>query len=68
MSDWAETCWESLEGYRDSELLKSFHSDIQDDRHGGQLGIFKRRLLPNLGQIEPKLDWGHRSDIEIQNC
>ena len=33
--DWVETWWEALEQHRDSELLKSFHSDIQDDHHDG---------------------------------
>ena len=36
-SDWAETWWEALEHSRDSELLKSFPSDIQDGCHGGSL-------------------------------
>ena len=46
--DWAETWWEVLERHRDSELLKSFRSDIQDGCHGGHL----ESLLPNH-----MLDW-----------
>ena len=40
-SDWAETGWETSEQYRDSELLKSFRSDIQDGRHGAHLEILQ---------------------------
>ena len=35
--DWAETWLEASEQHRDSELLKLFHSDIQDGLHGGHL-------------------------------
>ena len=51
-SDWALTWWEAWEWHSDSELLKSFHSDIQDGWHGGHLEILQRHLLPNH-----KLDW-----------
>ena len=37
-SDWAETWWEASQWHRDSKLLKSFHSDIQD---GGHLEILQ---------------------------
>ena len=43
--DWAET-WKALERYKDSELLKSFSSDIQDGRHGGQLEILQTTSPP----------------------
>ena len=45
-SDWAETWWEALESYRDSELLKSFCSRIQDGRHGGHLEILQTTSPP----------------------
>ena len=32
------------------------------------LKFFDPHLLPNISQIEPKLDGRHRGDIEIQNC
>ena len=44
----------------DSKLLKSFHIDIQDGRHGCHLEI--------LQIAELKLDGRHHSDTEIQNC
>ena len=65
-SDWAETWCEASQWHRDWKLLKSFHSDIQDGRHGGRL-FFKRHLLLNP-PIELKLDGRHHSDTEIQNC
>ena len=37
-SDWAQTWWMALGPYGGLELLKSFHSDIQDGRHVGHLG------------------------------
>ena len=37
-SDWAETWWAASQWYRDSKLLKLFHSDIQE---GGQVAILK---------------------------
>ena len=43
MSDWAETWWEALERHRDSELLISFRSDIQD---GGHLEILQTTSPP----------------------
>ena len=45
--DWAETWWEASQWHRDSELIKSFHSNIQDG-----LKFFKQHLFPNH-----KSDW-----------
>ena len=36
-SDWAKTWWEELRRHGDSELLKSFRSNVQDGRNGGHL-------------------------------
>ena len=38
-SDWAKTWLEASQLHRDSELLKSFRSNIQDGHHGGHLEI-----------------------------
>ena len=51
MSDWTETWWEASQWNRDSELLKSFHSNIQDGRHG-HLEILQTTFPPNH-----KSDW-----------
>ena len=40
-ADWAKTWWEASQWHRDSELLKSFHSDIQDGRHGSHIEILQ---------------------------
>ena len=56
---------EALEQHRDSELLKSFLSNIQDGRN---LEILQKTSPPKPCQIEPKLDGRHGSNIEIQNC
>ena len=56
--------------HRDSELLKSFRSDIQNSRQGAVLKFFKRHLLPNH-----KSDWAetwrkaleHYRDSELLN-
>ena len=47
-SDWAETWWEVhvSERHRDSELLKSIHSVVQDGHHGGQLEILQTTFPP----------------------
>ena len=45
-SDWAETWWEASEQHRDSEWLKSFCSDIQDGRYGGQLENLETTSAP----------------------
>ena len=39
--DWTETWWEASEWDSDSELLKSFRSDVQDGRHGGHFEILQ---------------------------
>ena len=54
--------------HRDSELLKSFRSDIQDGRHGGQWNSSNNISSQTLSRIKPKLDGRHHSDTEIQNC
>ena len=59
--------WEALWQHGDSELLKSFRSDIQDGRHGGHLEILQTSP-PKPCPIELKLDGRHHRDIEIQNC
>ena len=51
MSDWAETWWDASQLHRDSELLKSFCSKIQDGIMVAILKFFKWHL-PNY-----KLDW-----------
>ena len=51
-SDWAKTWWEAFERHGDSELLKSFRSDIQDGHHSSHLEIIQTTSLPNH-----KLDW-----------
>ena len=45
-SDRAETWWETLGRHEDSELLKSFRSDIQVGRHGGHLEILQTTSPP----------------------
>ena len=45
-SDWAKTWWEASQWHKDSELLKSFRSDIQDGRHGGHLEILQTTFPP----------------------
>ena len=66
-SDWAETWWEALGRHGDAELLNSFHSDICDGCQG-RLDSSNNISSQTLMWIEPKLDWQHRSSIEIQNC
>ena len=51
-SVWAQTWWEESEWHRDSELLKSFRSDIQ---YGHILKFFKQHLLPNLVGLSQNL-------------
>ena len=53
MLDWAET-WEALWQHWDSELLKSFHSNIQD---AAILKFFKLHLLPNRKSDRAKTWW-----------
>ena len=57
-----------LERHRNSELLKSFRSDIQDDRNGGHLQILQKNISRTVSQIELKLVGRNRSDAECQNC
>ena len=45
-SDWAQTWWMALGPYEGIELLKSFHSDIQDGRHVGHLGNLQMASPP----------------------
>ena len=45
-SDWAETCWKSLEQHVDLEFLDSLRSDIQDGHHGGYLENLKTTSAP----------------------
>ena len=45
-SDWAKTERETSQWHRNSELLKSFRSDIQDGRHGSHIGILQTTSLP----------------------
>ena len=56
MSDWAETWLDASERRRDSELLDSFRSYVQDGRMSAILKIFKRHLVKS--QIESKLVGG----------
>ena len=44
--DWAKTRWEASQWHRDSELLESFCSDIQDGCHGGHLEILQTTSIP----------------------
>ena len=44
-SDWAKTWWEASQSHRDSKLLKSFRSFIQDGHLEAILKFFKRHLL-----------------------
>ena len=68
-SDWTKTWWEASEWHRDSKLLKSFHSDIQDGSHGHHLEILSNDISSQIiSQIEQKLDGRYHSDTEIQNC
>ena len=45
-SNWAETWWEASQWHRDSKLLKSFHSDIQDGRQDSHLEILQTTSPP----------------------
>ena len=66
-SEWAETWWEASQSHRDSELLKSFGSDIQDGLRPSW-NSSDDISSQTLSRIEPKLDGRHQSDTEIQNC
>ena len=58
--------WEALECYRNSELLKSFFSNIQ---YGCHLEFFQTTSPPKqLVRLSQKLDGRHQGDMEIQNC
>ena len=46
-SECAETWWEAFEQHEDSELLKSFRSDIQDGHHGSQFEILQTIFAPD---------------------
>ena len=50
-SDWAKTWCEALQWHKNSELLKSFRSDIQDGRHGGYLEILQKTASPKPKDI-----------------
>ena len=45
-SDWAKTWWEALRGHGDSNLLKCFHSNIQDGCHGSHLENLQTTSAP----------------------
>ena len=47
-SDKADTWWEALWPHGDSELLISFHSDIQDSHNDGHLEILQSTSPPKL--------------------
>ena len=58
-----------MESCRDSELLKSFCSLIQDGRNCGHLEILQTTSPPKtVGGIEPKIDGRHWRNIKFQNC
>ena len=58
--DWAKTWREAWECYRDSELLKLFHSDIHDG-WGAILKFFKQHLLPNR-KSDRAVNWWEPSE------
>ena len=63
--DWAKTWWEAYQWHRDSDLLKSLRSDIQDGRHGGNLEILQTTSPP---KPQLKLDgrhWERYRDSEL---
>ena len=54
-SHWAETWWEASQWHRDSELLKLFHSDIQDGRLGCHIVAIMKFIKQHL--LNPKSHW-----------
>ena len=67
-SEWAETWWEVLGRHGDSELLKSFRSDIQDGPWRPSWNYLNDISSLTESRIELTLDGRYRGDMEIQNC
>ena len=61
-SDWAKTWWEASQWHRDSKLLKSFRSDVQDGRHGGH-----PEILQTTSPLKPyvRLSWNLMGGITV---
>ena len=56
-SDRAQTCWEALGPHGDLELLKLFHSDIQDGCYGGHFENLQTTSPPKPYVMTPSRLW-----------
>ena len=61
--DWAKTWWEASQWHRDSKLLKSFCSDIQDGHQGGHLEILQTTSPP---KPYVRLSWDLMGGISVR--
>ena len=66
--DWPETWWDASKRQRESELLKSFHFDVQDGRYGRHLEILQTTYPLNCNSDWAETWWEHQCYIEIQSC